>query len=89
ALVDAALLGVQSIEVGDKMVELERQAVEIAGEEFNLGSPKQLGAILYEKLGLPVLKKTGKGQASTAEEVLAKLAEDDYPLPKVLMQYRS
>jgi len=89
ALVDAALLGVQSIELGNKMVELERQAYEIAGEEFNLGSPKQLGAILYEKLGLPVLKKTGKGQASTAEEVLAKLAEDDYPLPKVLMQYRS
>ncbi|MBD9457979.1 DNA polymerase I [Pseudomonas sp. PDM05] len=89
ALVDADLLGVQSIELGNKMVELERQAFEIAGEEFNLGSPKQLGAILYEKLGLPVLKKTGKGQASTAEEVLAKLAEDDYPLPKVLMQYRS
>lgn len=89
ALVDAALLGVQSVELGDKMVELERQAYEIAGEEFNLGSPKQLGAILYEKLGMPVLKKTGKGQASTAEEVLAKLAEDDYPLPKVLMQYRS
>ncbi|MFC6335923.1 DNA polymerase I [Pseudomonas sp. CCM 7891] len=89
ALVDAQLLGVQSIELGNKMVELEREAFEIAGEEFNLGSPKQLGVILYEKLGLPVLKKTGKGQASTAEEVLAKLAEDDYPLPKVLMQYRS
>jgi len=89
ALVDAELLGVQSIELGKKMVELEREAFVIAGEEFNLGSPKQLGAILYEKLGLPVLKKTGKGQASTAEEVLAKLAEDDYPLPKVLMQYRS
>src|SRR5471032_346484 len=89
ALVDAALLGVQSIELGKKMVELEREAFVIAGEEFNLGSPKQLGAILYEKLGLPVLKKTGKGQASTAEEVLAKLAEDDYLLPKVLMQYRS
>ncbi|MFC6298544.1 DNA polymerase I [Pseudomonas sp. CCM 7893] len=89
ALVDAELLGVQSIELGNKMVALEREAFEIAGEEFNLGSPKQLGAILYEKLGLPVLKKTGKGQASTAEEVLAKLAEDDYPLPKVLMQYRS
>ena len=89
ALVDAELLGVQSIELGDKMVALEREAFEIAGEEFNLGSPKQLGAILYEKLGLPVLKKTAKGQPSTAEEVLAKLAEDDYPLPKVLMQYRS
>jgi DNA polymerase-1 len=89
ALVDKDLLGIQSIELGNKMIELERQAFEIAGEAFNLGSPKQLGAILYEKLGLPVLKKTGKGQASTAEEVLAKLAEDDYPLPKVLMQYRS
>ncbi|WP_338479103.1 DNA polymerase I [Pseudomonas trivialis] len=89
ALVDKELLGIQSIELGHKMVELERQAFEIAGEEFNLGSPKQLGSILYDKLGMPVLKKTGKGQASTAEEVLAKLAEDDYPLPKVLMQYRS
>lgn len=89
ALVDADLLGVQSIELGDKMVALEREAFEIAGEEFNLGSPKQLGVILYDKLGLPVLKKTAKGQPSTAEEVLAKLAEDDYPLPRVLMQYRS
>ncbi|WP_025132047.1 DNA polymerase I [Pseudomonas sp. PH1b] len=89
ALVDAQLLGVQSIELGDKMVALEREAFEIAGEEFNLGSPKQLGSILYDKLGLPVLKKTAKGQPSTAEEVLAKLAEDDYPLPRVLMQYRS
>ncbi|SDS37372.1 DNA polymerase I [Pseudomonas asplenii] len=89
ALVDKDLLGVQSIELGNKMVDLEREAFKIAGEEFNLGSPKQLGVILYEKLGLPVLKKTGKGQPSTAEEVLAKLAEDDYPLPKVLMQYRS
>ncbi len=89
ALVDAALLGVQSIELGDKMVALDRQAFEIAAEEFTLGSPKPLGVILYEKLGLPVLKKTAKGQPSTAEEVLAKLAEDDYPLPKVLMQYRS
>jgi DNA polymerase-1 len=89
AFVDAALLGVQSIELGDKMVALEREAFEIAGEEFNLGSPKQLGTILYEKLGLPVLKKTAKGQPSTAEEVLAKLAEDGYRLPKVLMEYRS
>ncbi|NBF09469.1 DNA polymerase I [Pseudomonas sp. Fl4BN1] len=89
ALVDDKLLGVQSIELGDKMVALEREAFEIAGEEFNLGSPKQLGSILYDKLGLPVLKKTAKGQPSTAEEVLARLAEDDYPLPRVLMQYRS
>jgi DNA polymerase-1 len=89
ALVDAALLGVQSIELGEKLVALEREAYEIAGEAFNLGSPKQLGVILYEKLGLPVLNKTAKGQASTAETVLAELAEQDYLLPKVLMQYRS
>ncbi|SPO69938.1 DNA polymerase I [Pseudomonas sp. JV241A] len=89
ALVDAKLLGVQSIELGEKMAELERQAFEIAGEEFNLGSPKQLGVILYDKLGMPVLNKTAKGQASTAEAVLAELADMDFPLPKVLMQYRS
>ncbi|AHC32691.1 MULTISPECIES: DNA polymerase I [Pseudomonas] len=89
ALVDAKLLGVQSVELGNKMVELEREAFAIAGEEFNLGSPKQLGAILYEKLGHPVLSKTAKGQASTAEAVLAELADQDFPLPKVLMQYRS
>ena len=89
ALVDAKLLGVQSVELGDKLVALEREAFDIAGEEFNLGSPKQLGVILYEKLGMPVLNKTAKGQASTAEAVLAELAELDFPLPKVLMQYRS
>ncbi|MDO8696009.1 MAG: DNA polymerase I, partial [Pseudomonas sp.] len=89
ALVDAKLLGEHSVELGDKLVELERQAFAIAGEEFNLGSPKQLGVILYEKLGLPILSKTAKGQASTAEAVLADLAEQDYELPKVLMQYRS
>jgi len=89
ALVDANLLGIQSVELGDKLVQLEREAFDIAGEEFNLGSPKQLGVILYEKLGMPVLNKTAKGQASTAEAVLAELAEMDFPLPKVLMQYRS
>jgi len=89
ALVDADLLGIQSVELGEKMVALEREAFAIAGEEFNLGSPKQLGVILYEKLGLPVLSKTAKGQASTAEAVLAELADQDFPLPKVLMQYRS
>jgi len=89
ALVDAKLLGIQSVELGDKMVALEREAFDIAGEEFNLGSPKQLGVILYEKLGMPVLNKTAKGQASTAEAVLAELAEQGFPLPKVLMQYRS
>jgi len=89
ALVDAKLLGEQSVELGDKLVELERQAFAIAGEEFNLASPKQLGVILYEKLGLPILSKTAKGQPSTAEAVLHELAEQDYELPKVLMQYRS
>ena len=89
ALVDAKLLGQQSIELGEKMNALEREAFELAGEEFNLGSPKQLGAILYEKLGLPVLSKTAKGQPSTAEAVLAELAEQDFALPKVIMQYRT
>ncbi|KIY38050.1 DNA polymerase I [Pseudomonas sp. 10-1B] len=89
ALVDAALLQVQSGELGGKMAELEQRAYELAGEEFNLGSPKQLGAILYDKLGMPVLSKTAKGQPSTAEAVLDELAEQGYPLPEVLMQYRS
>ncbi|WP_431483072.1 DNA polymerase I [Pseudomonas solani] len=89
AYVDAKLLGQQSIELGARMVELERQAYELAGQEFNLGSPKQLGAILYEKLGLPVLSKTATGQPSTAENVLAELAEQDFELPKVIMQYRT
>ncbi|MFJ4431796.1 DNA polymerase I [Pseudomonas sp. NPDC089395] len=89
ALVDAALLQVQSGELGVKMAELERRAYELAGEEFNLGSPKQLGSILYDKLGMPVLSKTAKGQPSTAEAVLDELAEQGYPLPEVLMQYRS
>jgi DNA polymerase-1 len=89
ALVDANLLGIQSVELGEKMTALEREAFAIAGEEFNLGSPKQLGVILYEKLGMPIISKTATGQPSTAEAVLAELAEQDYPLPKVLMQYRS
>ncbi|KTC17761.1 DNA polymerase I [Pseudomonas putida] len=89
ALVDADLLKIQSGELGDKMDALEREAIELAGEPFNLGSPRQLGAILYDKFGLPVLKKTPKGQPSTAEEALEALAEEGFPLPKVLMQYRS
>ncbi|MCQ3017093.1 DNA polymerase I [Pseudomonas tremae] len=89
ALVDANLLGIQSVELGDKMTALECEAFAIAGEEFNLGSPKQLGVILYEKLGMPILSKTATGQPSTAEAVLSELAEQDFPLPKVLMQYRS
>ncbi|WP_341961155.1 DNA polymerase I [Pseudomonas sp. RC10] len=89
AYVDAKLLGIQSVELGNKMTELEREAFAIAGEEFNLGSPKQLGVILYEKLGMPIISKTATGQPSTAEAVLAELAEQEFPLPKVLMQYRS
>ncbi|MCL7461346.1 DNA polymerase I [Pseudomonas sp. NW5] len=89
ALVDARLLGEQSVELGEKMQQLERQAFELAGEEFNLASPKQLGAILYDKLGLPVLSKTAKGQASTAESVLVELAELGHALPQVLIDYRS
>ncbi|QVL19074.1 DNA polymerase I [Pseudomonas qingdaonensis] len=89
ALVDADLLKIQSGELGDKMDALEREAIELAGEPFNLGSPRQLGAILYDKFGLPVLKKTPRGQPSTAEEALEALAEEGFPLPKVLMQYRS
>ncbi len=87
ALVDANQLGQQSIELGERLEALQRQAYELAGEEFNLGSPKQLGAILFEKLELPVIKKTPKGAPSTAEEVLQELALD-YPLPKVIMEYR-
>ncbi|WNW12671.1 DNA polymerase I [Pseudomonas sp. DTU_2021_1001937_2_SI_NGA_ILE_001] len=89
ARVDAALLGVQSVELGNKMVELERQAFELAGEPFNLGSPTQLGKILYEKLQLPVLGKTPTGKPSTSEDVLVKLAEQGHELPTLLLQYRS
>ena len=89
ALVDAHLLGQQSLELTAKLTDLERQTFEIAGEEFNLASPKQLGVILYEKLGLPVLAKTAKGQPSTAEAVLSGLAEQGHELPVLLMQYRS
>lgn len=88
ALVDSALLGVQSRELGEKMIALEKEAYELAGQEFNLGSPKQLGEILFVKLGLPVVSKTASGQPSTAEAVLQELADQDFPLPKVLMQYR-
>ena len=89
ALVDAHLLGLQSLELADKLTELERKTFEIAGEAFNLASPKQLGVVLYEKLGLPVLAKTAKGQPSTAEAVLSELAEQGHELPVLLMEYRS
>ncbi|TDQ35455.1 DNA polymerase I [Thiopseudomonas denitrificans] len=89
ALVDANLLGRQSQELGDKLTAIEREVFEIAGQPFNLASPKQLGEILYDKLGLPVLAKTAKGQPSTAEAVLQQLADDGHELPVLLMEYRS
>jgi len=88
ALLDAHLLGVQSQELADRIVALEREAYELAGEEFNLSSPKQLQVIFFEKQGLPVIKKTPKGQPSTAEPVLQELA-NDYPLPKLILEHRS
>jgi len=88
AQVDRQKLADQSHELSQRLDALETQAHEMAGETFNLGSPKQLGHILFEKLELPVLKKTPKGAPSTAEDVLAELALD-YPLPAVLMEYRS
>jgi DNA polymerase I len=87
-LINASLLATQSNELGKRMLEIEQQAYELAGQPFNLSSPKQLGEILFEKLKLPVVKKTPSGSPSTDEEVLQKLAED-YPLPKVLLDYRS
>ena len=88
ALVDAKVLGEQSQVIGKRLIELEREAYELADEVFNLSSTQQLGAILYEKLGIPVTKKTPKGKPSTAEAVLQELAQD-YELPKLLLEYRS
>ena len=87
-LIDPAVLAAQSQQLGERMVQLEREAHELAGQPFNMGSPKQIGEILFGKLGLPVVKKTVSGAPSTDEEVLAKLA-DDYPLPAKLLEHRS
>jgi len=87
-LIDRKMLANQSGELANKMIELEKQAHELAGGPFNLGSPKQLQQILFEKLELPVIRKTPKGQPSTAEDVLVELA-DDYDLPRVIIDYRS
>ena len=87
-LIDSGKLQQQSHELGQKMRQLEQKAHELAGQPFNLGSPKQIGDILFDKLKLPVVKKTPKGAPSTDEDVLEKLAED-YPLPKALLEYRS
>ena len=88
ALVDAQLLAKQSKELGERLLEVEASAHLLAGGPFNLGSPKQLQEILFERLGLPQIGKTPTGQPSTAEPVLAELAEQ-YELPRVILEYRS
>ena len=87
-LIDADTLARQSHELGQRIMALEAQAHELAGQPFNLGSPKQIGDIFFTKLGLPVVKKTATGAPSTDEEVLEKLAED-YPLPAKILEHRS
>ena len=87
-LIDAPTLATQSHELGQRILQLETEAYEIAGQPFNLSSPKQLGEIFFDKLGMPVVKKTATGARSTDEEVLEKLAED-YPLPAKLLEHRS
>lgn len=87
-LIDSALLATQSRELAERMVALEREAYDLAGQPFNLGSPKQIGEILFNRLGLPVKKKTASGAPSTDEEVLQELAAD-YPLPARLLEHRS
>lgn len=86
-LIDSMQLSAQSAEIAARLDELEKKAYEIAEQEFNLSSPKQLQAIMFEKMGLPVLKKTPSGAPSTNEEVLQELALD-YPLPKLILEYR-
>ena len=87
-LIDAGKLAAQSHALGQRILQLEQEAYAIAGQPFNLGSPKQLGEIFFDKLGMPVVKKTATGARSTDEEVLEKLAED-YPLPAKLLEHRS
>ncbi|MCL2875193.1 MAG: DNA polymerase I [Betaproteobacteria bacterium] len=87
-LIDPFLLAQQSNELGRRLFDLEREAHALAGGTFNLGSPKQLGEILFGRLGLPVRRKTATGQPSTDEDILSELAED-YPLPKLLLEHRS
>ena len=87
-LIDASKLAGQSHELGQRILQLEQDAYAIAGQPFNLASPKQLGEIFFDKLGMPVVKKTASGARSTDEEVLEKLAED-YPLPAKLLEHRS
>jgi DNA polymerase-1 len=87
-MIDVAMLQKQSKQLAKRMVEVQKQVYEIAGEPFNLASPKQLGMILFEKLGIPSTKKTKGGQLSTAEDVLQELAEE-HELPKLILEHRS
>jgi DNA polymerase-1 len=87
-LIDSELLAQQSRELGARVMALEQQAHQLAGQPFNLGSPKQLGEILFQRMNLPVVRKTATGQPSTDEDVLQELAAD-YPLPKILLEHRS
>lgn len=87
-LIDADLLHEQSLQIGQRLQQLEEQAHNTAGQVFNLASPKQLAEILFGKLELPVIKKTPKGAPSTAEEVLQQLADDGHELPRLLMEHR-
>jgi DNA polymerase-1 len=87
-LIDAAVLARQSHDLAERMVAAEQQAYEIAGQPFNLGSPKQIGEILFGRLGLPVKKRTASGAPSTDEEVLQELAAD-FPLPARILEHRS
>ena len=87
-LIDPLALATQSQQLGERMVRLEQEAYALAGQPFNMGSPKQIGEVLFKQLGLPVKKKTASGAPSTDEEVLAELAAD-YPLPAKLLEHRS
>ena len=87
-LIDAAKLQAQSADLGQRMVAAEQAAYEIAGQPFNIGSPKQIGEILFNRLGLPVVKRTATGAPSTDEEVLEKLSAD-FPLPAKILEYRA
>ena len=87
-LLDVNMLAKQSKQITKRLAELEQDIYKLAGQEFNIGSPKQLQVVLFEKMELPVISKTPKGQPSTAESVLVELAHD-YPLPKLILEYRS
>ncbi|MEN8214228.1 MAG: DNA polymerase I [Pseudomonadota bacterium] len=86
--IDSTMLAGQSRELAQRMHNLEEQAYEIAGRPFNMGSPKQIGEIFFDELGMPVISKTPKGAPSTAESVLQKLAEEGYQLPAVILEHR-